>query len=137
MIVHCHDEPVATNTIYFDTPFIDDGSTREKLFVDTESLFSDVYETKTNNQFVKSFKNNIPSWGEMSTPIIGFYHSEVNKHAHMIFGGILIYAWQCEPHYQHRKFSECCYQTIKNIINIIIDCISTSDYTWLLIVMYV
>jgi len=50
--VHRWDEPIATNTIYLDTPAIDSGTTIAQVFVGTESLVMDVYSMKTDRQFV-------------------------------------------------------------------------------------
>ena len=38
MDVHCRDKHVATDTIYFDTIVINDGSACNQLFVDQNSL---------------------------------------------------------------------------------------------------
>jgi len=45
---HRRDEPVATDTIYSDTPAIDSGITIAQVFVGVESLVTDVYPTKTD-----------------------------------------------------------------------------------------
>ncbi len=46
--VHQQDEPIATDTIYLDTPTIDSGATIAQVFVGTESLMTDVYSMKTD-----------------------------------------------------------------------------------------
>ena len=47
MYTEC-DEPIATDTIYSDTPAIDSGATITQIFVGTESLVTDVYSMKTD-----------------------------------------------------------------------------------------
>ncbi len=46
--VHRRDEPVATDTIYSDTPAIDSGATIAQVFIDMESLVTNVYAIKTD-----------------------------------------------------------------------------------------
>jgi hypothetical protein len=46
--VHPRDEPVATDTIYSDTPAIDCGITSAQLFVGTKTHTADVYPIKSD-----------------------------------------------------------------------------------------
>jgi hypothetical protein len=46
--MHPHDEPVATNTIYSDTPAIDCGVTSAQLFIGTKTRTADVYPIKSD-----------------------------------------------------------------------------------------
>ena len=46
--MHSREEPVATDTIYYDTPSIDSGYTCAQLFIGGNSLISDVYGMKTD-----------------------------------------------------------------------------------------
>ena len=64
--VHRCDEPVATDTIYFDTPAIDSGITAAQFFVGTESMVCDVYPLKSDRQFVNVLQYNIRRQGAMS-----------------------------------------------------------------------
>jgi cell envelope opacity-associated protein A len=41
-------EPVATDTVFSDTPAVDSGVTAAQLFVGHESLVADVYGLKTD-----------------------------------------------------------------------------------------
>jgi hypothetical protein len=52
--VHPRDEPVATDTIYSDTPAIDCGITSAQLFVGTKTHTADVYPIKSDKQFVNT-----------------------------------------------------------------------------------
>ena len=52
-------EPVATCTMCFDTPSMDDGSTFAQLFVGTKNLVTDAYGMKTDKQFVNTLEDNI------------------------------------------------------------------------------
>ena len=67
---HC-DEPFETDTIYSNTPFVDDGSTRTQLFVRKKLLVSYVYGMKTDKQFVNTLEENIRACGAMSKLVSG------------------------------------------------------------------
>jgi hypothetical protein len=56
-------EPVATYTIYSDTPAIDCGVTSAQLFVGTKTHTADVYPIKSNKQFVNTLLDNITQRG--------------------------------------------------------------------------
>ena len=57
--VHHRNEPVATDTVYSDTPAINGGETYAQIFVGTESLVTDVEGMKTDKQFVNMLEDNI------------------------------------------------------------------------------
>jgi hypothetical protein len=57
--VRPRDEPVATDTIYSDTPAIDCGITSAQLFVGTKTHTADVYPIKSDKQFVNTLLDNI------------------------------------------------------------------------------
>jgi hypothetical protein len=61
--VHPRDEPVATDTIYSDTPVIDCGFTSAQLFVGTKTHTADVYPIKSDKQFVNTLLDNITQCG--------------------------------------------------------------------------
>jgi hypothetical protein len=61
--VHPRDEPVATDTIYSDTPAINCRVTSAQLFVGTKTHIADVYPIKSNKQFVDTLLDNITQCG--------------------------------------------------------------------------
>jgi hypothetical protein len=61
--VRPRDKPVATNTIYSDTPAIDCGITSAQLFVGTKTHTADVYPIKSDKQFVNTLLDNITQRG--------------------------------------------------------------------------
>src|SRR5687768_14794183 len=64
--VHRCDEPVATDTVYSDTPAIDSGITAAQFFAGKESMVCDVYPLKSDRQFVNVLQDNIRKRGTMS-----------------------------------------------------------------------
>jgi len=77
--VHWCDEPIATDTIYSDTPAIDSGATIAQVFVGTESLVTDVYSMKTDKQFVNTLKDQIQEWGAPNQLISNHAQVEISN----------------------------------------------------------
>ena len=49
-------EPVATDTVYSDTPAVDDGSTCVQPFAGAKTLVADVHGMKTEKKFVNTLE---------------------------------------------------------------------------------
>jgi hypothetical protein len=60
-----HNKPVATDTVFSDTPAVDCGVTAAQLFVGRESLVANVYVLKTYKEFVNTVEDNIRERGAM------------------------------------------------------------------------
>ena len=58
-------EPVATDTVYADTPDTDDDSTCTQIIATTESLVTDVYGMNLVSEFVRTMQDNIQERGVM------------------------------------------------------------------------
>jgi len=100
--VHRCQEPVATDTVYADTPAIDDGSTCAQIFVGRESLVTDVYGMKTDKQL----EDNIKHQGAMDKLISDRAQVETSKKVQDILRALIIDDWQSESHHQHQNFAE-------------------------------
>ena len=72
-------EPVATDTIFSDTPAINDGSTMAQFFVGKDTLVCDAYWIKSQKQFINTLYNNIKSREAMNTIITDGGKYEVSK----------------------------------------------------------
>jgi hypothetical protein len=139
MNAHRHDEPVATDTLYSDTPAVaDSGATSAQLFVGTETLLTDVYGMKTDKQFVNTLEDNIRERGAMSKLISDRAQAEISNKVVDILRALFISSWQSEPHQQHQNYAENRYQTVsKTMGNTILDRTGAPSYTWLLCLTYV
>ena len=104
--VHRRDEPVATDTVYSDTPAIDSGITAAQFFVGTESMVCDVYPLKTDKQFVNVLQDNIRRWGAMSKLISDRAQVKISNKVQDILRNYIIKDWQSEPHQQHQNAAE-------------------------------
>ena len=72
-------EPVATDTIFSDTPAINDGSTMAQFFVGRDTLVCDAYGIKSQNQFINTLYDNIRFRGAMTTLITDGGRYEISK----------------------------------------------------------
>ena len=106
-------EPVATDTFYCDTPAVDDGSTCAQLFVGTKTLLTDVYELKSDKQFVNSLEDNIHQRGAMDKLISDSAQSEISTRVKDILRALFIDDWQSEPYHQHQNYAERRYETVQ------------------------
>ena len=62
-------EAVATDTIFSDTPAVDDGSTMAQFFCGRDTLVYDAYGIKSTKQFINTLSDNIRKQGAMDTLI--------------------------------------------------------------------
>jgi hypothetical protein len=63
--VKSHNETVATDTVFSDTPAVDSGVTAAQIFLGRESLVADVYGLKMDNKFVNTLEDNNRGRGAM------------------------------------------------------------------------
>ncbi|KAL7574030.1 hypothetical protein ACA910_015609 [Epithemia clementina (nom. ined.)] len=76
--VRRREEPVATDTVFLDTPAVDNGSKMAQLFVGKDTLVADVYPLKRESQFVNSLEDNICERGAMSRLISDYAKVEIS-----------------------------------------------------------
>src|SRR5688500_4502887 len=101
--VHRRDEPVATDTVYSDTPAIDSRITAAQFFVGTESMVCDVYPLKSDRQFGNVLQDNIWRREVMSKLITDRAQVEISNKVQDILRNYIIKDWQNEPHQQHQN----------------------------------
>lgn len=94
-------EPVATDTVYSDTPAIDDESTCAQIFVGTKTLVTDAYGVKSDMQFINTLENNIRKRGAIDKFISNSAQSELSKHVKDALRALLIDYWQSKAYHQH------------------------------------
>jgi len=135
--VHRQSEPVATDTVYSDTPAIDCGVTAAQFFVGTESLVCDVYPLQSDKQFVNVLQDNIRRWGAMTKLISDRAQVEISKKVQDILRHFIIGDWQSEPYQQHQNYAERRYQDVKRMSNRLLDWSGAPSSLWLLALMHV
>ena len=129
-------EPVATDTVYSDTPAVDNGATVAQFFVGTESMVCDVYPMKTDKQFVNTLEDIIRRRGAPTKLVSDHAQVETSRRVHDILRSLCIDDWQSEPHQQHQNPAERRYQTVKQMTNTLMDRTGAPPETWLLCMSY-
>ncbi|EEC42961.1 predicted protein [Phaeodactylum tricornutum CCAP 1055/1] len=135
--VHRRNEPVATDTIWSDTPAVDNGAKFAQLFVGRRSLVTDAYPMKTDKEFVNTLEDHIRYRGAMDKLISDRAQVEISKKVTDITRAYNIDQWQSEPNHQHQNFAERRIATIEANTNNILNLSGAPDSAWLLCVTYV
>jgi hypothetical protein len=82
--VRRRNEPVATDTVFSDTPAVDCGVTTAQIFVGRESLVADVYGLKTDKGFVNTLEDKIRKRGAMDNLISDCANAEMSERVKQI-----------------------------------------------------
>ena len=129
-------EPLATDTVYSDTPAIDNGCKVAQIFVGTESLVTDVFGMKTEKQFVNTLQDIIRQRGAPTKLISDSAQVEISNKVHNILRYLFIEDWQSEAYHQHQNPAERRYQDLKRIANRLMDRTGSPPSLWLLALQY-
>ena len=130
-------EAVATDTVYSDTPAVDSGVKLAPLFVEKESLVSDIYLMRSGKQFVNTLEDTICRCGAIDKLISGSAKNEISNKVKDILRAYNISEWQSEPYHQNQSPAEWRYRTIKAWTNTIMKGTGASAHCWLLTLQYV
>ena len=99
-------EAVATDTIFSDTPAINDGSTMAQFFVGQDTLVCDAYGIKSQKQFINTLYDNIRFRGAMTTLITDGGRYEISKKVADLLKNLFIKQHESEPYHQHQNKAE-------------------------------
>ena len=135
--VHRRNEPVATDTVYADTPSFDGGYTIAQFFVGCHTNFCYVHGMTTDSQFVSTLMEEISKRGAMDQLISDRAQVEISKKALDILRHLCIDDWQSEPHYQHQNYAERRYREVKHKTNRVLNETGAPDRAWLHCMRYV
>jgi hypothetical protein len=130
-------EPVATDTVFSDTPAVDCGVTAAQIFVGRESLVADVYGLKTDKEFVNTLEDNIRERGAMDKLISDCAKAEMSNRVKQILRALCISSWYSEPYHENQNFAENRYGSIKAGTNRVMNFSGAPANTWLLALIYV
>ena len=95
-----HNEAVATDTVFSDTPAIADGSTITQFSVD-ETL-----GIKITKQFINTLADSIRNRGAMHTLISDGGSYEISKDVTDLLRSLFIADYHSEPNHQHQNKAE-------------------------------
>ena len=114
-------EPVATDTIFSDTPAVDSGVKQAQVFVGRDSLVADVYPMKSGKRFVNTLEDNIKRRGALDKLLSDSAKNEISKKVIDILRAYHISNWHSEPYHQNQNPAEWQYRTIKSWTNTVMN----------------
>ena len=130
-------EDLATDTIFSDTPALDDGSTMAQFFCGHDTLVCDAYGIKSTKQFINTLSDNIRKWGAMDTLISDGGNYGISKGVTDLLHSLFIQDYQSESYHQDQTKTETCFGPAKRCTN---TAMNTSGYLaccWLLCLQYI
>ena len=130
-------EAGATDTIFSDTPAVDDGSTMAQFFCGHDTLVCDAYGIKSTKQFINTLSDKIRKWGAMDTLISDGGKYDISKGVTDFLHSLFIQDYQSESYHQDQNKTETCFGPAKRYTNTVMN---TSGYLaccWLLCLQYI
>ena len=130
-------EDVATDTIFSDTPAVDDGSTMAQFFCGHDTLVCDAYGIKSNKQFINTLSDNISKWGAMDTLISDGGKYDISKGVIELLHSLFIQDYQSESYHQDQNKAENCFGPAKHYTNTVMNTSGCLACCWLLCLQYI
>ena len=130
-------EAVATDTIFSDTPAVDDGSTMAQFFCGRDTLVCDAYGIKSTKQFINTLSDNIRKRGAMDTLISDGGKYEISKQVTDLLCSLFIQDYQSEPYHQHQNKAENRFGLAKRYTNTVMNTSGCPACCWLLCLQYI
>ena len=130
-------EAVATDTIFSDTPAVDDGSTMAQFFCGQDTLVCDAYGIKSTKQFINTLSDNIRKRGAMDTLISDGGKYEISKRVTDLLRSLFIQDYQSEPYHQHQNKAENRFGLAKRYTNTVMNTSGCPAFCWLLCLQYI
>ena len=130
-------EAVATDTIFSDTPAVDDGSTMAQFFCGRDTLVCDAYGIKSTKQFINTLSDNIRKRGAMDTLISDGGKYEISKRVTDLLRSLFIQDYQSEPYHQHQNKAENRFGLAKRYTKTVMNTSGCPAFCWLLCLQYI
>ena len=129
-------EPVATDTVFSDTPAVDSGVNQAQVFVGWDTLVVDAYPMKSGKQFVNTLEDNIRRSRAMDKLLSDLAKTEISNEVMDILRAYHISNWHSEPYHQQQNHA-CRYRSIKSWTNTVMNRSGAAAKCWLLCLIYV
>ena len=130
-------EAVAMDTIFSDTPAVDDGSTMAQFFCGRDTLVCDAYGIKSTKQFINTLSDNIRKRGAMDTLISDGGKYEVSQRVTDLLRSLFIQDYQSEPYHQHQNKADNRFGLAKRYTNTVMNTSGCPACCWLLCLQYI
>ena len=135
--IHRCSEAVATDTIFSDTPAVDDGSTMAQFYCGCDTLVCDAYGIKSTKQFINTLSDNIRNQGAMDTLISDEGKYEISKQVTDLLRSLFIQDYQSEPYHQRQNKAENRFGLAKCYTNTVMNTSGCPACCWLLCLQYI
>ena len=132
-----HSEAVATDTIFSDTPVVDDGSTMAQFFFGRDTLVCDAYGIKATKQFINTLSDNIRKRGAMDTLISDGGKYEISQQVTDLLRSLFIQEYQSESYHQRQNKAENRFGLAKHYTNTVMNTSGCPAFCWLLCLQYI
>ena len=103
--IHRRHEPVATDTVFSDTPAVDTAVKQDEVFVGRDTLVADAYAMKSGKQFVNTLEDIIRRRGAVDKPLSDSAKTEISNKVMDILRAYHISYWHSEPYHQNKNLS--------------------------------
>ena len=130
-------EDLATDTIFSDTPAVDDGSTMAQFFCGHDTLVCDAYGIKSTKQFINTLSDKIRKWGAMDTLISDGGKYDISKGVTDFLHSLFIQDYQSESYHQDQNKTENCFGPAKHYTNTVMNTSGCLACCWLLCLQYI
>ena len=131
-------EDVATDTLYSDTPAVDDGSTAAQFFIGRKSHYRTVAPLGTSDKrFPNALMDQIRNYGAMNRIISDNAKAEISARVKELLRTLVIKDWQSEPYNKNQNFSERGWRDTKTRTNNLLNFSGAPPKTWLLALAYI
>ena len=130
-------EAVATDTIFSDTPAVDDGPTMAQFFCGHDTLICDAYGIKSTKQFINTLSDNIRKWGAMDTLISDGGKYDISKGVTDLLHSLFIQDYQSESYHQDQNKTENCFGPATRYPNTAMNTSGCLACCWLLCLPYI
>ena len=135
--INCHNEPVATDTMFSDEPTLGSNATTVQIFIGHNSKYTNVSGVSTDCDLSCTLEENIMNQGAMDVLISDNACAATSQKVKDILHIYHFKSCTSEPHHQHQDYAECCIGHIKDITNHVLTFTGALNHLWLLCIMYV
>ena len=131
-------EDVATDTLYSDTPAVDDGSTAAQFFIGRKSIYRTAHSLgKSDKNFVHTLHDEIQRYGAMDKIISDNAKAQISDRVKDILRTFNVKDWQSEPYKGNQNFAERGWRDTKTKVNSLLNQTGADPSTWFLALQYV
>ena len=130
-------EPVASDTIFAETPAIFGGQEMAQFYCGRRSLVIDIFGMRSSKEFVNTLLDIIKRKGAMDKLITDGASVQASKRVTDVSRHLIIEHWQSEPHCQWQNYAKRQYQNFKHNMEWHSRWRNIPGYAWLLLAQWV